>query len=158
MTDPIRPTDDEARALARRLLQEETTAALAVLRGGAPFVTRIALGLAPEGGPISLVSDLAAHTQALRADPVCSLLVGTPGERGDPLTHPRLTLQAGAEFVGRDDPGREALAAHYLRGHPKAKLYIGFADFHFVCFRVTGAFLNGGFGRAFNLTPADLSL
>ena len=46
--NPIRPTDDDARALARALLSGARHAALAVLHPdtGAPFVSRIALGLA----------------------------------------------------------------------------------------------------------------
>jgi putative heme iron utilization protein len=157
--DPIRPTDDEARALARRVMGEAAFAALAVLGAdGAPVVTRIGFGMAPDGAPISLVSDLAAHTRALAADPRASLMVGEPEARGDPLVHPRLTLQATAEFIGRDRPGHAAMVEAWLARRPKAKLYIGFADFRFVRFGVTEAFLNGGFGRAFRLTPEDLGL
>jgi len=156
---PIRPTDDEARAAAHRLLAGARSAALGVLdpATGAPFVTRIALGLDPDFSPISLVSDLAAHTAALRENPACSLLVGEPGPKGDPLTHPRLTLQARAEFVGRGTASHQTLRAHYLAGHPKAKLYVDFADFHFLRFAVDAAHLNAGFGKAYRLTPADLT-
>lgn len=158
-TGPIRPTDDEARQIARDLLARARFAALAVvLPDGSPMVTRVAFGLAPDRRPLTLVSDLAAHTAALRGNPVCSLLVGEPGDRGDPLTHPRLTLQARAGFLGKGDTGHDALAAHYLRDHPKAKLYIGFADFRFALFSVTLGHLNGGFGKAFRLTPADMDL
>lgn len=135
-------------------------AALAVIPpdSGAPYVARIAMGTDPLGLPVSLVSDLAAHTRALRAEPACSLLVGEPGDKGDPLTHPRLTLEARAAFVGREDPGHAALRAHYLASHPKAKLYVDFADFSFLRFEMRAGFLNGGFGQAFRLSPADLAL
>ncbi len=147
------------RALARGLLGQARFAALAVLVGEAarPFVSRIALGCDREG-PLSLVSDLAQHTGALRARPACALLVGEPGEKGDPLTHPRLSLQCMAEFVARDAPGFGRLRGAWLESHPKSKLYIDFADFSFVRFRVEEAFLNGGFGLASRLTPADLGL
>ncbi|GHH00405.1 HugZ family pyridoxamine 5'-phosphate oxidase [Pseudodonghicola xiamenensis] len=158
-TDPIRPTDDEARTLAHDLLTGARSAALAVvLPGGAPMVTRVAFGLSPEGAPLTLVSSLAAHTAALQTNPACSLLIGEPGAKGDPLTHPRLTLQAHANFIAHEDPGYGKMAAHYLRDHPKAKLYIGFSDFSFALFSVSQGLLNGGFGRAFRLTPADLGL
>ncbi len=155
----LRPVDDEMRALARALLGGAAYAALAVLReeSGAPFVSRIALGADAEG-PLALVSELAQHTGALRARPACSLLVGEPGGKGDPLSHPRLTLQCLAEFVPREAPGFAALRAEWLAGHPKAKLYIDFADFSFVRFRVQEAFLNGGFGLASALSPADLGI
>jgi putative heme iron utilization protein len=157
-TDPIRPTDDQARALAQGLIAGAAHAALAVTEAGTghPLVSRIALGQARDGTPISLVSSLAAHTTALRANPACSLLLGEPGPRGDPLTHPRLTLMATAQFVAPDDDARPTLRADYLASHPKAKLYADFADFAFVLFEVERAFLNGGFGQAFRLTPSDL--
>jgi putative heme iron utilization protein len=48
------------------------------------------------------------------------------------------------------------LRAHWLKGHPKAALYIDFADFAFVRLTPESALLNGGFGRAFRLSPEDL--
>ncbi|WGW04086.1 HugZ family pyridoxamine 5'-phosphate oxidase [Tropicibacter oceani] len=159
MTSPIRPTDDEARQLARDLIQKARFGALAVLdpTSGAPLVSRIAVVPGLDGLPLSLVSDLAAHTVALKANPVCSLMVGEPGTKGDPLTHPRLSLQGTAQFIRHGAPDHGALAAHYLRLQPKAKLYIGFGDFALMRLAVTGAFLNGGFGKAFDLTPGDLT-
>lgn len=154
---PIRPTDHEARALARGLLSEARFAALGVISAdNAPMVTRVAFGLDEAGAPLTLVSDLSEHTKAMRANPICSLLVGEPGPKGDPLTHPRLTLSAKATFIDHNSDAYARLAAHYLRHQPKAKLYIGFADFAFVRFAVTSAHLNGGFGKAFHLTSADL--
>ncbi len=158
MTDPIRPTDDEARALARGLMSNARFAALGVLQDSAPMVSRVAFGLSPDSAPLTLISSLSQHAKALRDDPSASLMVGEPGDKGDPLTHPRLTLQARATFIDHDAPEYEEMAAHWLRDHPKAKLYIGFGDFHFALFSVTGAFLNGGFGKAFFLTPVDLGL
>lgn len=156
---PIRPTDDQARALARRLIDAATHAALGTLPPGAdfPLVTRIALATDPEGRPMTLVSSLSAHSTALRARPECGLLLGEPGDKGDPLTHPRLTLRARARFVPRDSDQHTGLRAHYLRLRPKAGLYADFADFAFVVFQAEGASLNGGFGKAFELTAEDLT-
>ncbi|WP_146346013.1 HugZ family pyridoxamine 5'-phosphate oxidase [Phaeobacter marinintestinus] len=159
MTDPIRPTDDDARQMARDLLAQARHAALAVvLPDGSPMVTRVAFGLGPDGHPLTLVSDLSAHTTALKANPNGALLIGEPGERGDPLTHPRLTLMAQARFLRKGDTGYDKTAAHYLRDHPKSKLYIGFADFSFAVFSTRQGHLNGGFGKAFVLTPKDMAL
>lgn len=159
-TGPIRPTDGEARALARGLIDTARFCALGVIDpdSGAPFVTRIALATDLGGQPISLISDIAFHTQALKADPACSLLVGEPDPKGNPLVHPRLTLSCVAKPVARNAADRSALRDHYLAQHPKAKLYADFADFNFVRFHVTQGFLNGGFGQAFKLTPPDLGL
>jgi putative heme iron utilization protein len=157
---PIRPTDDDARHLARDLITSARFAALGVIEPGtgSPLVTRVAFGTDPAGAPVTLISDLSLHTRALKARPEASLLVGEPAPKGDPLTHPRLTIQASASFLRHGAEGHADLAAHWLRDHPKSKLYIGFADFAFVRFTVIAAHLNGGFGRAFILTPADLGL
>ncbi len=156
---PLRPVDDDMRALARRLLTTARFAALAVVlpETGTPFVSRIAVGL-EAGGLVALISQLARHTGALRASPTCSLLVGEPGAKGDPLSHPRLTLQCTARFVGRDAPDFAALRAEWLAQRPKAKLYVDFADFSFVRFAPYEGFLNGGFGLAAQLAPADLAI
>ena len=150
---PIRPTDEDARKLARSLIDNAEFGAIGVLVDGAPMVSRIAVATHADGTPLTLISDLSLHTKALRENPAASLLLGEPGERGDPLTHPRITLQVKAEFLEKTDE----LAQDYLSQHPKSKLYIGFADFNFVLLRPTHAHLNGGFGKAFNLTEADLA-
>ena len=154
---PIRPTDDEARALARGLIDGASFCALGVLdpETGTPFVTRIALATDPDGQPVTLISDIAFHSAALKAAPACSLLVGEPEAKGNPLVHPRLTLSTQAVFL---EGKPAALRDFYLQQHPKAKLYVDFADFRFVRFQVSAGFLNGGFGQAFTLSPEDMQL
>jgi hypothetical protein len=156
--DPIRETDDEARALARALIDGARFGALGVRdpETGAPTVSRVAVATTPEGAPLTLISDLSHHTRALKSDPACSLLVGEPGAKGDPLTHPRITLQCRARFVRHGEAGHAALRHHYLTQQPKAQLYIDFADFSFAVLEVTEAHLNGGFGKAYRLEAADL--
>lgn len=44
----------------------------------------------------------------------------------------------------------------YLNHNPKAELYVGLGDFSFFRLELEGASLNGGFGKAFNLTYDDL--
>lgn len=156
---PIRPTDNEARALARDLIDKARFGALAVIdpQSGAPLVSRVAVATDATGAPVSLVSDLSHHTKALEARDDCSLLLGEPGPKGDPLTHPRLTLQAKARFLRHRAPGHAEMRARYLKIHPKSKLYIDFADFSFALFYVERAYLNGGFGKAYELTPEDLA-
>lgn len=151
--DPIRPTDDEARALARGLIEAARFAALAVLdpETGLPVVTRIALTAGQDGLPLTLISTLSSHTAALDANPACSLLIGEPGPKGDPLTHPRLTLLAEAQAADKD-----ALKDHYLARLPKARLYYDFGDFRLIRFAPRSALLNGGFGKAYRLAAADL--
>ncbi|MEL7211729.1 MAG: pyridoxamine 5'-phosphate oxidase family protein [Pseudomonadota bacterium] len=157
--NPIRETTDEARTLAKSLISEARFGAIGVIdpETDMPMVSRVAVGQAPDGTPLTLISDLSSHTKALKADPRCSLLVGEPENKGDPLTHPRLTLQCIARFIAHGDAAYKEMRDHYLITHPKAKLYIDFADFSFALFDVQDAHLNGGFGKAFRLTPADLA-
>ena len=155
--DPIAVADAEARALALSLMQAHHAAlAWSDAETQTPGISRIAFGLDPAGVPMALISGLAPHTAALRANPACALMLGEPGEKGDPLTHPRLMIRALARFVAPDDPQRAALRAHWLKGHPKATLYIDLPDFAFVRLAPQSALLNGGFGKAFRFSAADL--
>ncbi|MDJ1006626.1 MAG: pyridoxamine 5'-phosphate oxidase family protein [Paracoccaceae bacterium] len=155
---PFRPVDDEARQRARALLAGATHGALGVRdpASGDPVVSRIAVALDPDDTPMTLISELSPHTEALRAAPRASLLLGEPGGRGDPLTHPRITLAVDAAFVPRGTETHSALRMHWLARRPKSKLYIDFADFHLVRLHPRAALLNGGFGKAFELAPEDL--
>ena len=67
-----------------------------------------------------------------------------------------MTLFANAVIVAPDAPERPALRERFLARHPKAALYADFGDFRFVRLEPTGASLNGGFGRAYELGPGDL--
>lgn len=153
----IRPTDEEARQLARRLLRSADYISLAVLdpETGWPNVSRALVAIERNGVPVILVSMLAAHTRSLLADPRCSLLAGEPG-KGDPLAHPRITVSALAERILQDAPERTSIRDLFLARHPKAALYIDFPDFSFFRLSPQHASLNGGFGRAFHLKPSDL--
>ena len=156
-TNPINETNDEARKLGRELLSAANFAALAVVhpKTQAPHVTRIALVTMETGQPITLISTLSTHTQALLKNPNCSLLVGEPQDKGDPLTHPRLTLACQAKFIDRSSERHSELRSFFLAKVPKSKLYIDFADFTFVSFDILCADLNGGFGKAFKLQSND---
>jgi heme oxygenase (biliverdin-IX-beta and delta-forming) len=153
---PILPTDAAARSQARDLIRAARSAALAVLDdSGAPHISRISFA-ATDAGLLSLMSSLATHTGALRRQPRCSLLLGDVPQKGDPLAYPRLTLSAQASFIGRDAPAHSQLRDLYLAQHPKSRLYADFDDFSFVRFEPLKAALNGGFGKAFELTRNDL--
>lgn len=154
--DPVQPADDAARALARVLMKANHAALSYLDQSGAPAISRISFGLAPDGQPMTLISHLAPHFAGLLADPRCAIMLGDPGAKGDPLTHPRLMIRAHAAFVRPDDPARPALRDHWLKGHPKATLYIDFPDFAFVRLTPQSALLNGGFARAFRFSPEDL--
>jgi len=148
----INPTDDDARALAKNLLGSARFGALAVTDPTSltPYVARVA-SIADHNAALVLISMLSLHTQALRVSPDCSLLIGEPAAKGDPLTYPRMSMMCRAEQVDK--------ALHkesWLSAIPKAKLYFDFTDF--IMFRLNPhtVHLNGGFGKAYILGRDDL--
>jgi heme iron utilization protein len=152
--DPYLPVDATAWTVAATILQSARIAALGVIdpTTGGPMVSRVAVALIG-GVPALLLSSLSAHTGALRADPRCSLLIDGLADKGDPLNQPRLTL------TGQAIPGDKApCRAAWLARHPKAAVYIDFADFSLWSVQVWAGFLNAGFGRAYRLEPGDLRL
>jgi heme iron utilization protein len=156
-TEVIRTTDAEAIALARRLIAEAKHATLATLEPGTghPSASLISLSSDVDGCPLTLVSRLSAHTVNLLADPRASLLVGEPG-KGDPLAHPRMTVRVGARVLDRASPEGTRARARILAHQPKTQLYIDFPDFLLLRLEPEAASLNGGFGKAYELSRADL--
>lgn len=157
--NPIRETDDAARRMGRQLIADAFHATLAVLEPetGMPLASRIAVSLGADGRPVFLASDLSNHSRALKADPRASILFGEPG-KGDPLAHPRITVIGRVAVVDREQAQDEAMRERWLERHPKAALYVDFADFRFYRMNVERALLNGGFGKAFVLAPEDLGI
>ncbi|MFO6464764.1 pyridoxamine 5'-phosphate oxidase family protein [Jannaschia sp. KMU-145] len=150
MPETHHPPDPEIRALAARLVGT-SHGALATSLDGAPLVTRVGcLWLAGEGMGL-LVSDLSDHARALSQDPKAAILLGEPDEKGDPLTHPRLTVRGTVD--ARD---KAAWRETWLAARPKARLYYDFTDFRLMVLEPSDALLNGGFGRASRLAPSDL--
>ncbi len=155
--DPIHPADDAAHALAQTLLRDSRHAALAYTDPAthSPGISRIAFGRV--GAHLAtLISALSAHHAGLAGNPACAIMLGDPGPKGDPLIHPRLMIPCHAAFVARADASHPALRAAWLLDHPKAALYVDFADFAFVRLAPQNAVLNAGFGKAYRLSPADL--
>lgn len=155
--DPTLPVDEEARALAKRLMRTARSGALATndAESGMPFASLVQVGTDLDGSPIILTSQLSVHTKLMEADPRCSLLLSSIG-KGDPLAHPRLTLQATAERLDREMDEAKSIRRRYLLQHPKAELYVDFPDFSFWRLKIASGSLNGGFGRAYRMTVDDL--
>jgi putative heme iron utilization protein len=155
--DVIRPTDEEAVRLAKTLVRTARHSAIAVLdpESGGPLASRVGVATDADGAPLILVSLLSAHTRALNADTRCSLLVGDPG-KGDPLAHPRISVICQAQLLQPGTPEHARAERRYLSRNPKAKLYAGLGDFRLFRLEPDRASLNGGFGKAYELTRADL--
>ena len=156
--DPIRETDDEAIALARKLVSENRYAALGVreVDTGVPLVSRIAYTWTSEIGVYFCASDLSVHSKCLAQDNACSMLIGEPG-KGDGLAYPRITIIGKVVRMDNDNPKRMTYRKHFLTAHPKAELYVDFADFGFYPLEIERALLNGGFGKAYHLSAKDMA-
>lgn len=155
----IRETDAEAIRLARGLIATARHGALAVVNRetGFPGASRVALATDIDGTPIILVSSLSGHTKPMLDEPRTSLMVGDVG-KGDPLAHPRITLFTRARLIDRDSDEGRRVRRRYLARQPKASLYADFGDFAFFRLEIEHASLNGGFGKAYELTAADLAM
>ena len=152
---PADPNKAHAKLIAdaKRLMRLARTGALATLdaTGGAPLATLVGVASDFDGAPLFLMSTLSRHTRNLAHDPRASLLLTGRHERGDPLNHPRVTLN------GQVERGAAPRAkARYLQRNPKAGLYAGFADFAVLKLRIEDVHFNGGFGRAVPLTPDEV--
>ena len=155
--NPVRETDEHAIELARKLMFENRYGAIGVLepKTGVPLVSRISLACSTQHGIFFSASDLSLHSKALALDATCSLLLGEPG-KGDGLAHPRITLVCETRRLPNSDAKYSLLRAKFLEVHPKAELYIDFADFGFYPLEIKRAYLNGGFGKAYHLDADDL--
>jgi heme iron utilization protein len=156
--NPIRETNDEARGLAKTLLRDARFASLAFtdIPTGGPSISRIIVASIPNQGLVTLISDLSAHSQSLALQGRCALLIGEPG-KGDPLAHPRMSVIANAVRLPESMKDNASLVEPFLEMHPKTKLYFDFLDFAFWRFSISRVDLNGGFGKAYNLTPDDIA-
>jgi hypothetical protein len=100
--------------------------------------------LDPEGRPIFLISNMAMHTQNLKADPRASLFVAQTVVNGDPLGAARATLIGEVSPVPENDiaSAREA----YIRKHENSRYWVDFADFGFFRLELVDIYYVGGFG------------
>jgi heme iron utilization protein len=146
--------EDSPGRTARRVIREALRASLGtVLRdaAGAAYVSLVLVATDHDGAPILLLSDLADHTRNLARDPRASLLLDGTGEREDPLTGERVTLQ------GRLQKSAEPRhRARFLARHPSAAMYVDFKDFAFYRMEVERAHLVAGFGRIHWLDGAEV--
>lgn len=131
----------------RTLVSQITTATLSTLsrkHAGFPFGSLMPYALDPEGRALFLISNMAMHTQNLKADPHASLFVTQPAEGGDPLGVARATLMGVASPVPESDRG--AVREIYLATHANSQYWVDFADFGFFRLEPIDVYYVGGFG------------
>jgi len=148
-------TQDDMPRTVRGLLRALDRASLATNLPGEPatwpYVSLILVAVDHDLSPILLLSDMAEHTKAIKADDRVSLLFDGTGGLDQPLTGPRATVLGRAERTTD-----ERLKARFLARHPDAALYAGFKDFGFYRVAVERAHLVGGFGKIRWIDGAEL--
>ena len=111
---------------------------------GFPFGSLMPFALDVSGRAILLISNMAMHTQNLKADPRCSLFVGQVNAEGDPLGAARATVAGRAEPV----PDQDLASAReiYLARNESSLYWVDFADFSFFRLQPIDVYYVGGFG------------
>jgi putative heme iron utilization protein len=111
---------------------------------GYPFGSLMPFAIDSFGRPIVLISNMAMHTQNLKADSRCSLFLSQAGTDGDALGAARVTLIGTAEPVPENDvaDARE----RYLARHENSRYWVDFSDFSFFRLQPIDLYYVGGFG------------
>ena len=138
------PTHAERVRTLMSLTSVATLSTISRKHAGFPFGSLMPFALDSSGRPIFLISNMAVHTQNLKADPRCSLFVGQAGADGDALGAARATLIGNAEPVPENDvaDARE----RYLARHENSRYWVDFPDFSFFRLEVIDLYYVGGFG------------
>jgi putative heme iron utilization protein len=150
--------DPEAVRSLRTLLEARPVAALGTLHRGDPAVSMVPFVLPSGATRIFIhVSALATHTADMQRHPRVSLLVmAEPGADASPQALARVTLQADARTLARDEADYAAARAAYLDRFPDAAETFELGDFSIVALQPVSARLVAGFGRAYSLVGDSL--
>jgi putative heme iron utilization protein len=126
------------------LVSVGTLSTLSRKHAGFPFGSLMPFAFDGEGRPIFLISNMAMHTQNLKADKRCSLFVGQAGAEGDPLGAARATLIGHAEPVPESELA--SVRERYLARHESSRYWVDFTDFTFFRLQPIDLYYVGGFG------------
>ncbi len=138
------PTHAERVRTLASLSSIATLSTLSRRHEGFPFGSLMPYALDAAGRPLFLISNMAMHTQNLRANPKSSLFVMQPAADGDPLGAARATLVGSAEPVGKDDVA--SIREIYLAKHENSRYWVDFTDFSFFRLQPVEIYYVGGFG------------
>ncbi len=121
-----------------------TVSTLSRRRIGFPFGSLMPYALDNLGRPLFLISNMAMHTQNLRADPRASLFVSEVASLDNLLGSARATLVGPAAPVSA--PEVAAAREQYLARHEGSRYWVDFTDFSFFRLEPEDVYYVGGFG------------
>ena len=131
----------------RTIFTQASVATLSTLsrkHAGFPFGSLMPYALDPAGRALFLISNMAMHTQNLRADPHASLFVSQPEQGGEALGAARATLVGLVDSVPEGDLA--TVRELYLAAHANSRYWVDFADFSFFRLEPVDIYYVGGFG------------
>jgi hypothetical protein len=152
---PIIPEPTHAER-TRTLLHLNALATLSTLsrkQPGFPFGSLMPYALDEAGRPLFLISNMAMHTQNIKADPRASLFVTQPAADGDPLGAARATLIGNILQIPEEE--KATVRELYLARHENSRYWVDFADFSFFRMEILDLYYVGGFGVMGWVTAAD---
>ena len=143
----------------RDLFAHQQVAALGTLHEGQPLVSMVPFAVLPERSDLVIhVSQLAAHTRDMLANPAVSVMVmASPSAETPPQALARASIQGRATRYDESDPGYPAAKAAYLRRFPTSLEMFGFSDFSLVRIEAVSVRFVGGFAQATTLTAEAFS-
>jgi heme oxygenase (biliverdin-IX-beta and delta-forming) len=150
---------DESIAEMGALLSTRQVAALGTIHEGAPYVSAVPFAFLEDGSAFLVhVSELAAHTHDMLAEPRVSLLLMAPESAETlPQSLPRLTVLGRANRIEEDAPLHARAKARYLERFPDSEQMFGFADFSLFAIVPESLRWIGGFAGAQSLGPEALA-
>lgn len=155
---PVIPEPTHAER-TRTLLHLNSLATLSTLsrkQPGFPFGSLMPYALDDAGRPLFLISNMAMHTQNIKADPRASLFVTQPAADGDPLGAARATLIGNILQVPDED--KAIVRELYLARHENSRYWVDFADFSFFRMDILDLYYVGGFGVMGWVTATDYAI
>jgi putative heme iron utilization protein len=138
------PTHAERVRTLMSLTSVATLSTISRKHTGYPFGSLMPFALDSSGRPIFLISNMAMHTQNLKADSRCSLFIGQAGADGDALGAARATIIGNAEPIPENEIA--GVRDNYLARHENSRYWVDFPDFSFFRLQPIDLYYVGGFG------------
>jgi putative heme iron utilization protein len=149
--------DAESLEILSRLIRSQRVGALGTLRNGAPHVSMVVCAVAADFSAFWVhLSRLAFHTQNILQDTRVGLMIAEPDDGSrDPQTLARISIQCEARPLAKESQEFGEARSLYLARFPEAIGNFELGDFDLFRIEPQSARFVAGFGRIFNLGPAN---
>jgi putative heme iron utilization protein len=152
--------EDRELLLLKSLLTESRIATLAVTVDGSPFASLVPFALTPDAGTALIhASGLAQHSKGLGDGSPYSLLIHEADiqPESNPAQLARVTFTGSVQSIIRDSESYQKAKVMYLAKFPKSTITFQLGDFVLYALHVENTRFVAGFGKAFDLSLADLT-